>query len=103
MQRPALTATQQEEAERIYTILKEQGERALRELAELLASKPDERLLGATEFEVRDRVHALGAKAIQTALSERKKGGTKAAVAPAPGAAAAPNSNAGRPRPGSAP
>jgi hypothetical protein len=46
-------------------------------LARLLASKKDRDLLGQTEFEVRDRVHAIGAKAIQTALSERKKGATK--------------------------
>ena len=49
----------------------------LRGLAELLASKPDHQLLGPTEFEVRDRVHTIGAKAIETALDERKKGGTK--------------------------
>ena len=43
-------------------------------LAELLASKPDDQLLGQTEFEVRDRVHGIGAKAIEAALDERKKG-----------------------------
>ena len=32
---------------------------------------------GQTEFEVRDRVHKIGAKAFETALDERKKGGTK--------------------------
>ena len=42
-----------------------------------LASKKDHELLGATEFEIRDRVHKLGAHAIETALNERKKGGTK--------------------------
>jgi len=34
-------------------------------------------LLGATEFAIRDRVHKLGAFALETALKERKKGGTK--------------------------
>ena len=48
-----------------------------RRLAELLASKPDRQLLGQTEFEVRDRVHKIGAKALETALDERKKGGIK--------------------------
>jgi hypothetical protein len=43
-----------------------------------MASKPDRQLLGKTEFEVRDLVHKIGAKAIETALDERKKGGTKA-------------------------
>ena len=46
-------------------------------MARLLVSKPDEELLGATEFEIRDRVHKLGAHAIETALGERKKRGTK--------------------------
>ena len=41
-------------------------------------STPDRQLLGQTEFEVRDLVHKIGAKAFETALDERKKGGTKA-------------------------
>jgi hypothetical protein len=45
-------------------------------MAQLLASKPYNKLLGRTEFEVRDLVHDLGAKALQTALGERKKGDT---------------------------
>jgi hypothetical protein len=49
-------------------------------IAEHLASKPDNKLLGKTEFEVRDRVHKIGAKAVETALNERKKGGTKGRV-----------------------
>jgi hypothetical protein len=32
-------------------------------------------LLGPTEFEVRDLCHKIGAKAVETALLERKKGG----------------------------
>jgi hypothetical protein len=42
----------------------------------LLMSKPDAELFGKTEFELRDRVHAIGAQALETALQERKKGGT---------------------------
>jgi hypothetical protein len=38
-----------------------------------LASKPDAELLGATEFQIRDRAHAIAALAIETALDERKK------------------------------
>jgi hypothetical protein len=58
-------------------ILEKAKEEALR-MARLLVSKPDQELLGATEFEIRDRVHALGAHAIETALADRKKRGTKA-------------------------
>jgi hypothetical protein len=59
-----------------------------------LASKPDAQLLGKTEFEVRDAVHRLGAKAIETALRERKKGGTAAPASPAPTAGAMPAASA---------
>ena len=38
----------------------------------------DAQLLGRTEFEVRDSVHRLGARALEAALDERKKGGTRA-------------------------
>jgi hypothetical protein len=75
-----LTAQQAELAERIYQTLKQAADSDLRGLAELLASKPDRQLLGQTEFEVRDRVHKIGAKAFETALDERKKGGTKGPV-----------------------
>ena len=72
-----LDPQQQEQAERIYQSLMQAAAADLRQLAELLASKEDRELLGRTEFEVRDLVHALGAKAVQAALDERKKGGTK--------------------------
>ena len=72
-----LTPEQAEEAERIYQSLRQAVDSDLRSLAESLASKPDRQLLGQNEFAVRDRVHQIGAKAIQTALNERKKGGTK--------------------------
>jgi len=66
-----------ERAERIFQSLRQAVDSDLRSLAELLASKPDRQLLGRTEFEVRDRVHKIGARAIEAALNERKKGGTK--------------------------
>jgi hypothetical protein len=73
-----LTTDQVDLAERIYQSLRQATDSDLRSLAELLACKPDRQLLGQTEFEVRDRVHTIGAKALETALEERKKGGTKA-------------------------
>jgi hypothetical protein len=71
-----LSPEQAEEAEHIYQSLRQAVESDLRSLAELLAAKPDRQLLGRTEFEVRDRVHKIGAKAIEAALDGRKKGGT---------------------------
>jgi len=72
-----LTTEQEAAAQQLAAIIgKKAQEEALR-MARLLASKPDSQLLGKTEFEIRERVHELGAFAIETALKERKKGGTK--------------------------
>ena len=71
------------------------AESELRELAELLATKDDSNILGATEFTIRDIVLRVGAKAIETALAERKKGGTTGVVALAPAAKGPPDSSVG--------
>jgi hypothetical protein len=75
-----LTAEQHEEARRIFESMHQAADDELWRIAQLLASKPDDKLLGKTEFEVRDQVHTIGAKAIETALNERKKGATKVPV-----------------------
>jgi hypothetical protein len=77
MSRSPLTPEQQDEAQRLEGILMESIRDDIRSIAELLASKPDRQLLGQTEFEVRDLVHKIGAKSLEAALDERKKGGTK--------------------------
>ena len=70
---PDLTPEQEAEARRIYDALKQTAGADLMALARLLAAKPDGELLGATEFQVRDRVLRLGAKALGAALDGRKK------------------------------
>jgi len=72
-----LTAEQNVEAERIYERLRRDSDEELRKIARLLASKPDSQLFGATEHQVRDLVHEVGAKAMQAAAEGRKKGGTQ--------------------------
>jgi hypothetical protein len=73
---PDLTPEQEAEAQRLFEALPQPVLDEARRLARLLAAKPDRQLLGATEFEVRDRVHRLGATALQAALDERKPGAT---------------------------
>ena len=75
-----LTPEQEAEAQRLFEILQQPFLDEARRLAHLLASKPDTKLLGQTEFEVRDSVHRLGASALQAALDGRKKGGTRVPV-----------------------
>jgi hypothetical protein len=91
--KPTLTPEQQIEADRIRQSLLDASAEDLRELAELLATKNDSNIFGATEFVVRDIVHRIGAKAIQTALEGRKKGGTTDPAAPAPTADTTPSSS----------
>lgn len=72
-----LTPEQEAEAQRLAVLILAKAQEETLRLARLLVGKADHELLGATEFEVRDRVHRIGAFALETALNERKKGGTK--------------------------
>ena len=92
-----LTPDQEAEARRIFEVLKGTVDADLMAMARLLASKDTGELFGRTEFEVRDRVHAIGAKALETALAGRKKGGTRAAASPAGSATSRRTSSATKP------
>lgn len=94
-----LTPEQQTEAERLYQTLRAATDADLRAVAAFLATKDDRHLFGATEFELRDRVHQIGAKALEIAAAAQKKTAMTAPVAPAPTAAKRRNSSAGRPAP----
>ena len=72
-----LTPEQEAEAQRLAVIVGKKAQEEALHMMRIMVSKPDDQLLGATEFEIRDRAHALAAKAIETVLNERKKGGTK--------------------------
>jgi pyruvate/2-oxoglutarate dehydrogenase complex dihydrolipoamide dehydrogenase (E3) component len=77
MTEPKLTPEQEAEAQRLADIIVQKTKEEALQMARLLVSKPDRELLGATEFEIRERVHRIGAYAIETAVNERKKGGTR--------------------------
>jgi len=91
-----LTPEQRDEADRIKLRLMAVVEDEIQGIAELLASKPDRQILGQAEFQVRDRVHSIGARAIETALDERKKGATKVPAPPARPAEVPASSSAAR-------
>ena len=77
MSRPPLDPDREPLAQEIYLRLRDRFDQEARALARLLAAPDDRHRLGATEFAVRDRVHRLGADALEAALAERKKGGTE--------------------------
>jgi hypothetical protein len=63
------------EEQRVYELLGKVSDQELRRMAKLLAGKGDAELFGHTEFELRDRVHALGARALEAVAEERQKKG----------------------------
>lgn len=71
-----LTPEQEAEAQRLAAIIGRRAQEEALQMARLLVSKPDAEIFGKTEFELRDRAHDLAAHALETALRERKKGGT---------------------------
>jgi hypothetical protein len=64
-----------EEEQRLYERLKEATDQDLRRMARLLNVKSSKKLFGKTEFDLRDRVHELGARALEIAADERQKKG----------------------------
>jgi hypothetical protein len=72
-----LTPEQEAEAQRLAETIAIKTKEDLLQITRLLVSKQDHELFGKTEFEVRDLVHEIGARAIETAVNERKKRGTK--------------------------
>lgn len=92
-----LTPEQEAEALRIFERLKETADADLMAVARLLAGKSDGEIFGKTELEVRDRVHGIGAKALESALDGRKKGGTSAPASPAGTATGRPGSSGTNP------
>ena len=74
----SLTAEQEAHAQQMAEKVLEQAREEILQMMRLLVSKEDSQLLGQTEHQLRQRAHAIAAGALQTALSERKKGGTKA-------------------------
>jgi hypothetical protein len=64
-----------EDEQRVYDRLGPLFEQERLRMAQALASGP---LFGKKEFELRDQVHSLGAKALEVAADERqKKGGVR--------------------------
>lgn len=64
-----------DEEQRLYELLREACDDDIRRMAKLLAGKDDSNLFGQTEFELRDQVHVLGAKALEVVAEERQKKG----------------------------
>jgi hypothetical protein len=80
-------------AQDLLTHLRAQADDELLALARLLVSKEDHEIFGETEFQARDIVHRIGAKAFETHLAQ-KKTATRAPALSARVANKAPNTTA---------
>jgi outer membrane PBP1 activator LpoA protein len=67
-----LTEEQQQQAKLLEAKIRLAVEQEISALARLLVSKSDDELFGQTEFQVRELVLRMGAKAFQEYLSEKK-------------------------------
>jgi hypothetical protein len=72
-----LTPEQEAEAQRLAEIIGKRAQEEALQMMRIMASKSDGELLGRAEFEIRERAHKLAAHAIETAVNQRKKRGTK--------------------------
>jgi len=72
---PVLNAEQETEAELIYQRIRGAFDKEARRLAELMASKETRHIFGETEYQIRDRVHELGAEVLAATAEERVKKG----------------------------
>lgn len=70
-----LSAEQEVEAQRIYNGIKDKMNDEVMAMVRHMASKPDHKLFGEGEFELRDMLHEFGAKLLQEAANERAKKG----------------------------
>lgn len=67
-----LSEEQEQEAKRLEATIRRAVDQEIRDLARLLVSKSEEDLFGQSEFQVRDLVLRIGAKAYAEHLREKK-------------------------------
>jgi len=77
MTTPELTPEQEAHAQELAQVVLKAMEQDVLQMTRLLASKPDPQVLGQTEFQIRDLVHQIGAKALRAELDARQKKVTK--------------------------
>ena len=70
-----LNADQQAESDLIYERIRGAFDEEARRLAELMAGKETRHIFGETEYQIRDRVHKLGAQVLAATAEERVKKG----------------------------
>lgn len=68
----SLSVEQEAEAQELAQRIRELADEEVLQMARLLVSKPDREIFGDTEFELRDLVLKVGAKALEERLRQKK-------------------------------
>lgn len=89
----SLSAQKEAEAQALAARIRELADEELLAMARLLVSKPEHETFGDTEFELRDLVLRVGAKALEEHLRQKKMA-TTGAASTAPPAKTPPSSRA---------
>ena len=74
MARRKLTPQEEADAQALAAGIQEKIAAEVLEMARDLAACEDHELLGSGEFAIRDRVHRMGAQALEATVNARKKG-----------------------------
>ena len=78
MTTPDLTPEQEAHAQIVAEKVLQIAREKILEMTRLAASKPHHHVLGQTEFQLRDMVHAIAAEVIRAEVQERRKKTTRA-------------------------
>lgn len=70
--RSALSADKEAEAQALAQRMRELADEEFLQMARLLVGKPDREIFGETEFQLRDILLKIGAKALQEHLRQKK-------------------------------
>jgi hypothetical protein len=89
----SLSPEQEAQAQQLLPLLRQVAEEDLLHIARLLAATDEAHTFGQTEFDLRDLVLHLGAKALEVSLAQ-KKTATAARASSAPTASSRPRSRA---------
>jgi parvulin-like peptidyl-prolyl isomerase len=70
--RSSLSAEKEAEAQALAQRIRELADEELLQMARLLVGKPDREIFGETEFQLRDMLLKIGAKALEEHLRQKK-------------------------------
>lgn len=76
--RSSLSAAKEAEAQALAQRIRELADEELLQMARLLVGKPDREIFGDTEFQLRDILLKVGAKALEEHLRQKKTATTDA-------------------------